>query len=184
MYADEEIITMIQAGNEKALVHLYQCYHKMVKNYVVQNSGDEEDADDILQDTLVIVWEKIITGMFVLQANVQLSTYIFAVMKNLWLKRLRKKSKISATEIEEYDLPEESDEGQQEQYEIVAQCLKELGETCQQLLTHFYFEKMNMEEIATLMNFANAQTAKAKKYQCQKKLEEIIKTRYNASDIF
>jgi hypothetical protein len=46
----------------------------------------------------------------------------------------------------------------------------------------FYFDGNDMEQIARKMQFANADTAKAKKYQCFKKLETLIKSRFNKSD--
>jgi hypothetical protein len=39
-----------------------------------------------------------------------------------------------------------------------------------------------MDTIAKRLQFNNADTAKAKKYQCFKKLEEIVKRRYKMTD--
>jgi hypothetical protein len=60
--------------------------------------------------------------------------------------------------------------------------MDEIGETCKKLLMMFYFDGNDMEQIARKMQFANADTAKAKKYQCFKKLETLIKSRFNKSD--
>jgi len=64
---------------------------------------------------------------------------------------------------------------------IVA-CVEQLDETCRKLLTLFYFEGLDMEQIALRIGFNNADTAKAKKYQCFKRLEQRVKQQYDRSD--
>ena len=51
---------------------------------------------------------------------------------------------------------------------------RKLDEPCRTLLLLFYWEQRPMEEIATRLGFANAQTAKAKKYQCKDRLRSLI----------
>jgi hypothetical protein len=40
----------------------------------------------------------------------------------------------------------------------------------------FYWDELSMDQIAAQMSLANADTAKAKKYQCKKELERFLKT--------
>ncbi|MGB6649412.1 MAG: sigma-70 family RNA polymerase sigma factor, partial [Bacteroidota bacterium] len=49
-----------------------------------------------------------------------------------------------------------------------------LGEPCRTLLLLFYWEERSMGEIAVELGFANADTAKSKKYQCKKALEKLL----------
>jgi len=44
--------------------------------------------------------------------------------------------------------------------------LDEIGDTCKQILSKFYLYGFSMKEIAVQMEYANANTAKAKKHQC------------------
>lgn len=60
----------------------------MIRYYISKNNGNEEDAKDIFQDALFIIIEKIHNNDFVLQGT--LSTYLFAICKNLWLMALDK----------------------------------------------------------------------------------------------
>ena len=52
---------------------------------------------------------------------------------------------------------------------------KHLGEKCRQILSHYYYDKRSMREIAQLMGLANEQVAKNKKSLCLKKLKEMIR---------
>jgi DNA-directed RNA polymerase specialized sigma24 family protein len=52
--------------------------------------------------------------------------------------------------------------------------LTKLGEPCKTLLILFYWEEASMEQIASRLGFANAETAKSKKYQCKKALQLLL----------
>jgi DNA-directed RNA polymerase specialized sigma24 family protein len=58
----------------------------------------------------------------------------------------------------------------------------DLGDTCRKILTLYYFEKLSMNDIADQLGFANADTAKTKKYKCKKELDHKIKSIYSESD--
>lgn len=77
---------------------------------------------------------------------------------------------------------EDIDFDRKEKHQIIHKCVAELGETCKKVLSYYYFEGRSMKEIAELLNFANADTAKTKKYKCKKELDKKIKSRYTAED--
>ncbi len=55
---------------------------------------------------------------------------------------------------------------------------------CIQILTLFYFKDLETKKIAEIMQFANADVVKSKKYQCFKKLQSLFEENYNSSDFF
>jgi RNA polymerase sigma factor (sigma-70 family) len=131
----------------------------------------------MLQESLVILWERIRAGSFEYKAH--LSTFIYATVKNLWLQRLRKKKLFSSAEIDPEAHEDQSPSALEgliatERVEMVRDALETIGEQCRKLLLLFYWEEQSMEEIAVHLGFANADTAKAKKYQCKKALEQAL----------
>jgi RNA polymerase sigma factor (sigma-70 family) len=62
-----------------------------------------------------------------------------------------------------------------EEASMIGDAVRRLGEPCRTLLVLFYWEEASMEEIASRLGLANAETAKSKKYQCKKALQEILK---------
>ena len=66
---------------------LYQNYFVYVKKYILNNKGKSEDAEDIFQDSLLILYEKLHSDNF--EAYTCLGNYIVGISKNLWLKRLK-----------------------------------------------------------------------------------------------
>lgn len=76
---DIEIVARIHEGDREVLIDLYKQYEAMISNHVLQNSGNEDDAKDVLQDTLVALWQNVRKPHF--ELTVQLSTYLFAIAK-------------------------------------------------------------------------------------------------------
>jgi len=174
---DSEILAKIKQGDESALDYLYKKNFKMMTKMVINNSGSEDEAKDIYQEALIVFWQKAVSGNLVLSSKI--STFIYSICQNLWRKELERKSKLSS---EEKDSSVINDVDRRERIEIINNCINQLGETCRKILNYYYFDNMSMNDIAEKMGFANADTAKTKKYKCKKELDELIKSKYKASD--
>ncbi len=55
--SDQKIIRRIRQGDESALLEVYANNIAMVSKFIRDNSGYPEDAEDMLQEALVILWE-------------------------------------------------------------------------------------------------------------------------------
>jgi RNA polymerase sigma factor (sigma-70 family) len=181
--SDEEVLDLIRQGNEEALKYLYRQNYSMVRKYVIDNSGSLQDVDDMLQDGVIAVWKNVSKSDFVLKSK--LTTYFMAIVKNLWLKKIRKNKKVDTVDDETLQFASASVEqntSRQMDLNVVRNLLNEIGDTCKELLGLFYFEQMDNISIAERMDFSNPDVVKAKKYQCLKKLKVIFYERYTESD--
>lgn len=176
---DSEILDRISKGDERMLDHLYKKYYRMMTRIVLSNSGTEDEAKDVYQEALLAFWQKAVTGKLVLTSKI--STYLYSICLNQWRKELDRKSRLSSDVVdgEEYQAHDAK-----ERLKIVMECIEELGDVCKRVLTYCYFDGLGMQEIATKMQFANADTAKTKKYKCKKKLDSLIKSKYTTEDFF
>lgn len=176
---DSEILQRIHRGDEKVLEYLYRKYYRMMTNIVLKGNGTEMEAQDVYQEALIVFWQKASSGQLVLTSKI--STYLYSICQNQWRKELDRKSRLSNEEKdgEEYQQHEEN-----QNYRIVTEAIKELGDPCKSILTYYYFDGLSMSDIAIRMNFANTDTAKTKKYKCKKRLDSLIKKRYKKSDFF
>ena len=176
--SDAKILDLIRKGDDgKSLAVLYKASRRPVVSYVMKNSGTSDDGDDVLQEAVVVLWEKVRSGNF--QYESKLSTFIMGTAKNIWLRRLARRRKEvpegrsveDARSLDPSPLEEliESDRAR-----LVRDSLEKLGDPCKKLLLLFYWEECSLEEIAAKMGFANAETVKSKKYQCKKALERIL----------
>ena len=176
---DSQIVDLINKGDERALDHLYRKHYRMMARLITRNSGTEEEAKDIFQDALIIFWEKARTGKFELSSKI--STFIYSVCQNLWHKELTRKQRHVAQEHDVADIAPESDH--QERIAIVDRCMQQLKPDCRQILMYYYFDQLPMTEIAQKMEFANADSAKTKKYKCKQELDRLIKSQFSSSDL-
>ena len=57
-YSDIDILEGIKKQDAKVLKWLYNNYYGIVKDHVTRNSGSEEDVADVLQESIIIIYEK------------------------------------------------------------------------------------------------------------------------------
>ncbi|MEM7297668.1 MAG: sigma-70 family RNA polymerase sigma factor [Bacteroidota bacterium] len=176
---DSEILERIGRGDERVLDHLYKKYYRMMTRIVLSNNGTEEEAKDVYQEALLAFWQKAARGELVLTSKI--STYLYSICLNQWRKELDRKSRLSSEEVDGEDFQQHE---AKERLRIVKDCIAQLGDVCKNVLTYYYFDGLNMQDIAKKMKFANTDTAKTKKYKCKKKLDSLIKKRYSTEDFF
>jgi RNA polymerase sigma factor (sigma-70 family) len=143
----------------------------MVKNLVVKNSGTADDASDLFQEVLIIIYEKVRDNK--LRLSCSMKTFIYSVARNQWLKKLKtQKQFTSIKNFEIYIAIEEEDE-YLPAIEL-SDLMKEIGEACRKLLILFYYKKKSMEEISRELNYSNADSVKNQKYKCIQRLRKMI----------
>ncbi len=175
---DEYILERIRRGDEGALVDLYHSGRRMIGAFVERNSGSRDDADDIIQESLVILWERVRAGTVAPQAKI--TTFLYGIAQNLWLRRLARKKRERPSDID-LNMATSGDPSpleeliESESVTMLRDALDRLGEPCRSVLLLYYYEECTMQEVADRLGFANADTAKSKKYQCKKALEQLVK---------
>ncbi|MGM0579601.1 MAG: RNA polymerase sigma factor [Bacteroidota bacterium] len=174
---DSQIIQRIKLGDESALDYLYKQHYKMMLRMILRNNGTEQEALDIFQDALIVFWQKAMDVNFELSSKI--STYLYSVCKNLWRKELERKKKFEDSDKEESEYNQLEN---QEMVKIIHECIGELGDSCKKILSYHYFDGLSMDQIAKKMGLANSDTAKTKRYKCKKRLDDLIRSRYKASD--
>lgn len=179
---DKELMALIKSSNssdnDKGFRYMYSAYLGMIQNVVLNNKGDRQDGEDIFQDGMIVLFNQARKEDFSL--NCTIKTYLYSICRNLWLKKLRKSSRVVelTDTVKQFITVEESQLKTLEETEekaIVAQYLGQLSSGCQKVLKYFYFERKKMTEIADLMGLANEQGAKNKKSVCMKKLKALMK---------
>ena len=171
---EHKLIEGIVNNDYKTISKVYHANYNLVKTLVINNSGSEDDAQDIYQDSMMVLIDKLNAGM---ELNCKISSFLYSVARNLWLKRL-KKDKLNQQLTKEDIIPIEEDldlynENEQKLITIKS-ALKSLGERCQELLEKYYLNNLRMAEIANQMGYTNADNVKNQKYKCFKKLKSLL----------
>lgn len=165
---DQQIIEHLRNNQYTAAVKGLYGVLPAVKQFIKANKGSTDDAKDIFQDALVILYKKVQEKDFVLTAS--LKTFLLSVVKNCWRAELRRRNKLPAGDMAG-DLPEETPV-EETSFPIATAAFNLLGDKCKELLILFYFKKKNFKEIARLFSFSDERVAKNQKYRCMEKAKE------------
>lgn len=152
----------------------------MVQALVVNNNGTADDAKDVFQEALIVLFEKVKSGNF--ELNCQIKTYVYSVSRRLWLKKLMQQNRFNISEGHEESVAVEEDMETHEQrdkdFVLMERAMNSLGEPCRSLLDAFYLQKKGMQEIAANFGYTNADNAKTQKYKCLMRLKKLFFTQY------
>ncbi|HKL34201.1 MAG TPA: sigma-70 family RNA polymerase sigma factor [Tangfeifania sp.] len=179
-YSDEQILKGILRHDNLILQYIYKQYYYKVNYFIKKNSGSEDDANDVFQEAIIVIYRKIKENDLVFEAS-SFQGYLFSVCRFLWLKQLEKqrieKEKINDTMPYQEDLYDENlvelvDKN--EKYGLYQKHFKTLSTDCQKLL-QLFFEKVPLKEIARIMGYKNEKYAKKRKYKCKEILISRIK---------
>lgn len=177
-YLDDEIISGILNKDDAALEYIYNKYYPMIQHLITSNSGNDEDAKDIFQEAVIVIFKKIKLGNFKLTSTFK--TYLYSICKNIWLKELERR-KYKFENIENIDTDIIIDDSLENIDEYITDTRKRLfqryfatlSQDCQKVLILF-LKNLSLKEIANIMGYKSDKYAKKRKYQCKEILFERI----------
>ena len=85
--SDNTLLDQLKNEDNASFEILYKFYYPSIEAHITQNFGNTEDAEDVFQEAIIVLLQKVRQENFVLTSS--LKTYLFAIARNLWLKRLR-----------------------------------------------------------------------------------------------
>ncbi len=179
-YSDEQIQKGILRHDNVVLTYIYKNYYYKINAFILKNTGKEEDAGDIFQEAIVIIYRKLKENDLLFE-NRSFEVYLFSVCRYLWLKSLKdrrkEKEKINESlpfndEIYDEDLSTLVEKN--ERYLLYQKHFKSISTDCQKILQMF-FNKVPVKQIAQVMGFKSEKYVKTRKYKCKELLIERIK---------
>jgi RNA polymerase sigma factor (sigma-70 family) len=179
--SETALLQGLARNDRKAIEAIYKNNYNMVQALVINNNGSADDAKDIFQETMIVLYEKARSGS--LELNCQIKTYVYSVSRRLWLKRLQQMSRFASglNNIAETVVVDEDIEDHDKvniEFGMMDKAISSLGEPCKSLLEAFYLKKKNMHEIAAGFGYTNADNAKNQKYKCLMRLKKLFFAEY------
>lgn len=172
----KEIAQAIAQGNDdKALGFLYKACLPKIKRMVYRLGGTNDDAKDVFQDGVLVLYRKI-RGEGMVYENIE--AFFFTLCRNLWINKLRRERKMLHPEV----LPEREDVQADIHHHMMVkeynkgleELFDRLGERCAQLLKLVYVRQMRPEEIVREMDMSSTDVVKTTKNRCKNKLVELL----------
>lgn len=176
-YSTDELLKGITDSDTLILNHLYRENFKPIRHFVVTNNGNDEDARDVFQESMVVLFRKVRERDFKLTSS--LSTFLYSIAKLMWLKELSVRKKRS-------ELIELNRNGVKEEFAILdlmdyneklklyREKFEELSEDCKKVLRMF-LNNIPIREITDIMGYNSDQHTKNRRFRCKKSLISKIR---------
>ncbi len=176
---DQKYIEGLKQNNSFVIQSIYEKFAPKVINYIKQNSGNEDKAKDVIQETLITIYNQAHEKN--LQLTCPFDAYFFLLCKRKWLNQLKKPDTIGVTINEE--LVSNDDDAIElafettlfeQQHALFEEMFQKLGQSCKDLLKAT-FKIKSMEEVAESIGVTYAY-ARKKKSLCIGQLTKMIQT--------
>lgn len=179
---DQALLEALAQNDASAMNEIYRLYAQPLVRWIGNRGGIDVDAEDAFQEAVLVLYEKAKDPEFCL--TVKIGTYLFAVCKRLWMKKINARAHADTYYTDEIEL--HWDQGAQEeediqrlkekeaQFEQLATYMYKLGSPCNNLLKDFYIENKSMQEIAVKYGYTNSENAKTQKYKCLTRLKKMF----------
>ncbi len=167
-----------RADLDIGIKYMYRAYYDMLKIYICQNSGSDEDAQDIFQEVLMAFIDLVQKNKF--RGESTIKTFLYTLNRNIWLNELKKRGRAEKRnnifELEkDLTIPSVTHViAQHESRKEILNIVEELGETCKKILLAFYYENLSMKEMLIDLDYESEQALRNKKSKCMKQLVQIL----------
>jgi RNA polymerase sigma factor (sigma-70 family) len=185
-YTVDGILTGIKERDTKVLDHIYSEFFPQVKGFILRNQGSEEDAQDVYQDAVLVIYQKLQQTKLALSCS--FNTYLYSVCRLLWLKQLEKRRLLSSVANEAFDdLELDGDllllDRTNERYKLYQDHFNQLSYNCQKILEMF-LAGIPLKDITRILGYKSEQYTKKRKHQCKEKLVKSIKNDSRFNELF
>lgn len=166
---EQQTITHLRNRDNAAYSLLYTFYYPGIERFVKMNSGTPADAQDVFQETIMVLLDKVPKEDFILTSSIK--TYITAIASNIWLKRLRDAKRITRLdpdyELEHMTLSEwEYKEESRIRRNFLQRIFERMTRHCVVFLTKTFLTGASREKLIEEMGYKNPHTFDNQKYKC------------------
>ena len=178
---DQYLLKGLADNDTNSIETIYKTNFTSIQKFVLGNNGSVDDARDIFQEAMVVLFEKSKDSTF--QLNCQMNTYLYSICRRLWLKRLQQLNRFGS-QVESFEdiVPVEEEIEEHEKinndFLLMEFAMGKIGEPCKSLLEAYYVQKKHMQEIAAEFGYTNADNAKTQKYKCLVRLKKLFFAQY------
>jgi len=166
-----DLIARCRANEPRAQAEIYQLYSKAMFHVSYRIVGTREDAEDILQESFVKAFQKMVD----FRAESSFGAWLKRIVVNQSLNSIRSKVYFKEISDEEIQLEEEEDEKEEPEWEVadVKQAMRQMPEGYRTVFSLYMFEDYTHREIAELLGVGEG-TSKSQLNRAKRHLKELL----------
>jgi RNA polymerase sigma factor (sigma-70 family) len=156
-------------GDKIAFREFYDLYSRAMLNASLRFVGNQEEAEDILQESFIITFQKLNE----IRSDAEFGGYLKRVVVNRSIDLIRK-NKPDFSSLDDVQIAGESENDQELKYDsaVLTDCIAELPSGFRVVLTLYLFENYSHREIAQFLNISEG-TSKSQYNRARHKLAEL-----------
>ncbi|MGI4834938.1 MAG: RNA polymerase sigma factor [Janthinobacterium lividum] len=174
--ADDALRQALVADRAQALIQIYRQGFPPVRRYISRRGGSAQDAQDVFQDAVVMLYEQATSGTLLLTASA--STYLLSISRNLWHQEVRRRARLP-----HQALPEEWEPATEETETApgfaVLDYVEQLSEKCKSLLLNFYYFQQPLSQLAETYGYRSVRSATVQKFKCLERLRHAVRSTWH-----
>ncbi len=180
IHTDQRYVQALLDNDTLVVREIYDKYAGKVRHYILANSGSEDDAADIFQESLIDIYNQ--AKHKGLQLTCPFEPFLIIVCKRKWLNELKKRGRQPVTkEVDELSIGEdvfalaEQLQHNNEKMQVFLQCFEKMGNTCKEIIRKCMSGE-DQEKIAEQLKVTYGYLRK-KKSECMASITQMIHTR-------
>lgn len=172
---DSMLAENIKRGDKRSFKLLFDRYYKKLLDYAITYTNDSQEAEDIVQQTFIILW----TNRLKINIEKSIKSYLYRVTHNTYIDIYRKQKNRDSffDELKEKALRDRitvDSEAMEQRTIKLKQVIDTLPEKCKEVLYMNKFEGLKYREISDQLNIS-IKTVESHIYTAYKKIRESFK---------
>ena len=182
---DQELFEAIRDGRHELLDEVYARHRSAFVTYAQRSLyATEADAADCFQDAVIAFYKHVVSGRLT-ELTAELRTYLFAIAKRaVYRKNQQRKREVPSdpdagiglgndpSDQLDFSLLNRFDDDHRKAQ--LARGMQQLGDTCRQILTLFYYHRYPIESIQDSLGLSSPGATRIKKMRCLDKLKQFL----------
>jgi RNA polymerase sigma factor (sigma-70 family) len=168
----EELILRCRAGDQEAHFKLYKLYSRAMYNVGYRITGNEADAEDVLQEAFISAFRNLDSY----RGDASFGSWIKKIVINKAINQLKKRKMELMPDNEDFDIPmEEAEEMYLPQLSVerVKGAIQQLPDGYRSVLSLYLLEGYDHQEIGEIMGITES-TSKSQLNRAKSKLKELL----------
>lgn len=173
---------LFQLDSEKTIDSIYRDYRDEFLNFGIKTCEKKELVVDAFQEAIIGLYQNLIEHK-ITENKSSVKTYLFEIGKRQLLKSLKKEKNVAQGNNMNIEINSDIKEDEFPEKVRIRTAVGELGDTCQQLITLYYYRKYSIDAIMHSLGMKNENSVKANKSRCLKQLKQILSSNLSKSAV-